>query len=56
MQENFEKDALFYEGTQNDRINMNIALLSHGLLSMIIVNDHLSEQSGPADFRKIFLF
>ena len=28
LQENFKKDALFYEGTQNDKKNLNIALLS----------------------------
>ena len=37
-------------------MNMNIALLSQGLLSMIVVNDHFSEQSGIADSRKIFSF
>ena len=35
LQENFEKDALFYGGTQKWEKNMNIALLSKGLLSMI---------------------
>ena len=33
-QENFEKDAPFYEGTQKWQKNMNIALLSQRLLSM----------------------
>ena len=36
LQENFEKDALFYEGTEKWQKNMNIALLSQGLLSMIV--------------------
>ena len=31
LQENFEKDALFYEGAQKWQKNMNIALLSQGL-------------------------
>ena len=35
MQENFEKDALFYEGAQEWQKNMNNAVLSQGLLSMI---------------------
>ena len=36
LQENFEKDALFFEGTQKWQKNMNIALLSEGLSSMIV--------------------
>ena len=36
MKEYFEKDALFYEGTQNREKNMNTALLSQGRLSMIL--------------------
>ena len=36
LQENFEKDACFYEGTQKWQKNMNTALLSQGLLSMIV--------------------
>ena len=35
LQENFEKNALFYEGTEKWQKNMNIALLSQRLLSMI---------------------
>ena len=35
-QENSEKDALFYEGTQKWQKNMNIALLSQGLLSVMV--------------------
>ena len=31
-----EKDALFYEGTQKLQNNMNTALWSQGLLSMIV--------------------
>ena len=31
LQENFQKDALFYEGTEKWQKNMNIALLSQGL-------------------------
>ena len=37
-------------------MNLNIALLSQGLLSMIVVNDHFREQSGLANSRKIFSF
>ena len=37
LQYNFEKDALFYEGTQKWRKNENTALLSQGLLSIIVV-------------------
>ena len=37
LQENFEKDPLFYEGTQKWQKNMNTALLSQGLLSMTVV-------------------
>ena len=36
LQENFEKDALFYEGIQKLQNNMNTALRSQGLLSMIV--------------------
>ena len=36
-QENFEKDALFYDGTQKLQQIMNIALLSQGFLSRIEV-------------------
>ena len=37
LQENFEKDALFYEGTEKWQKNMNTALLFQGLSSMIVV-------------------
>ena len=37
LQKNFEKDALFYEGTQKWQKIMNIALLSEGPLSMIVI-------------------
>ena len=37
LQENFTKDALFYEGTKKWQKNMNTAVLSQGLLSMIVV-------------------
>ena len=37
LQENFEKDALFYEAAQKWQKNMNIAVLSQELLSRIIV-------------------
>ena len=33
---NFLEDALFYEGTEKWQKNMNIALLSQGLLSTIV--------------------
>ena len=37
LQENFERDLLFYGGIQNLQKIMNTALLSQGLLSMIVV-------------------
>ena len=37
LQENFEKGALFYDGTEKWQKNMNNAVLSQGLLSMIEV-------------------
>ena len=36
LQKNFEKDALFYEGTEEWQKNMNTAELSQGLLSIIV--------------------
>ena len=39
--ENFEKDALFYEGTQKLRKSVNSALLSQGLLSWIVRQLHI---------------
>ena len=36
LQENFEKDALFSEGTEKWQKNMNIVALSLGLLSRIV--------------------
>ena len=36
LQENFKKGALFYEGSEKWQKNMNIAVLSQGLLSMIV--------------------
>ena len=38
LQENFEKDALFYEGTEKWQKNMNSAVLSQGLLSTIVAS------------------
>ena len=35
MQENFEKDALSYEGTEKWQKNNDTAVLSQGLLSMV---------------------
>ena len=35
MQENFEKDALSYEGTKKWQKNNDTAVLSQGLLSMV---------------------
>ena len=37
LQENFENDARFQEGTEKWQKNMNIAVLSQGLLSRIVV-------------------
>ena len=36
LQENFEKDTLFYEGTQKLQKIMNTALLSQGRFSRIV--------------------
>ena len=36
LQENLEKDALFYEGTQKLQKNVNTAFLSQGLVSTIV--------------------
>ena len=36
LQENFKNNALFYKVTQKWQKNMNIALVSQGLLSMIV--------------------
>ena len=36
LQENFKKDALFYEGTQKWQKNINTELLSQRLLSIIV--------------------
>ena len=38
LQAIFEKDALFYDGTQKLQKIMNTALLSQGLLSRIVVS------------------
>ena len=37
LQENFKRDLLFYGGIQNLEKIMNTALLSQGLLSIIVV-------------------
>ena len=37
LQENFEKDALFSEGTEKWQKNMNTAVLSQGILSRIFL-------------------
>ena len=37
LQDNFEEDALFYHETEKGQKNMNIAVLSQGLLSRIVV-------------------
>ena len=45
LEENFEKEALFYEGTEKWQEHINIALLYQGLLSMIVgilINTNLS--------------
>ena len=42
LQEKFEKDALFYEGTQELQENMNTTLLSQRLFSVIVGADHIS--------------
>ena len=36
LQENLEKDALFYEGTQKLQKNVHTAFLSQGLVSTIV--------------------
>ena len=36
LQENFENDALFLEGTEKWRKNLHIAVLSQGFLSRIV--------------------
>ena len=45
LQENFEKGALFYEGTQKWQKSMNTALLSQGLLSTIVVKTIINDNS-----------
>ena len=41
LQENFIKVALYYEGTQKLQKILNTALLSKGLLSMIVVGEKI---------------
>ena len=41
LQQNFEKDALFWEGTGKWPRNMNIAVLSQGRLSRIVAFTHI---------------
>ena len=38
LQENFEKDALFEEGTEKWQKNMNIAVLSQGLFPGLYIS------------------
>ena len=47
LQENFKKDARFYEGTQKWQNNMNTALLSQRLLSMNVA--HVNPFSSKSD-------
>ena len=42
---NFENDALFLEGTEKWQKNMNIAVLSQGLLSRVVETNLGSGQS-----------
>ena len=45
VQETFEKDALFCEGTQKWQKNMNTTLLSQGLLSTIVVKTLINDNN-----------
>ena len=54
IEEYFEKDALFYEGTQNREKNMNTALLSQGLLSMIVPYSRYKFSSSSLKFPVTF--
>ena len=45
VQESFEKDALFCEGTQKWQKNMNTALLSQELLSTIVVKTLINDNN-----------
>ena len=51
LQENFEKDARFYDGKQKLQKIMNTALLSRGLLSMIVAVSQLATSKGDLESR-----
>ena len=50
LQESFEKDARFYDGKQKLQ-KMNTALLSRGLLSMIVAVSQLATSKGDLESR-----
>ena len=51
LQESFEKDARFYDGKQKLQKIMNTALLSRGLLSMIVAVSQLATSKGDLESR-----
>ena len=51
LQESFEKDARFYDGKQKLQKMMNTALLSRGLLSMIVAVSQLATSKGDLESR-----
>ena len=51
LQESFEKDARFYDGKQKLQKMMNTALLSRGLLSMIVAVSQLATSEGDLESR-----
>ena len=51
LQESFEKDARFYDGKQKLQKMMNTALLSRGLLSMIVAVNQLATSKGDLESR-----
>ena len=51
LQESFEKDARLYDGKQKLQKIMNTALLSRGLLSMIVAVSQLATSKGDLESR-----
>ena len=51
LQESFEKDARPYDGKQKLQKIMNTALLSRGLLSMIVAVSQLATSKGDLESR-----
>ena len=51
LQESFEKDARFYDGKQKLQKIMNTALLSRGLLFMIVAVSQLATSKGDLESR-----